>query len=72
MIISTMRQHHRVRVGLPNPRHRIGTDRPDGRYVGSFDGNDEKNCPGNRCGAPAGLFSLGDRATGGVSDSIGG
>ena len=51
MIISTMRQHHRVRVGLPNPRHRIGTDRPDGRYVGSFDGNDEKNCPGNRCGA---------------------
>ena len=116
MIISTMRQHHRVRVGLPNPRHRIGTDRPDGRYVGSFDGNDEKNCPGadveraggrlcrdwlgwpglsDRCGrgissvggssgtgptsrqlqekvggvAPAGLFSLGDRATGGVSDS---
>src|SRR6478672_5908305 len=51
MIISTMRQHHRVRVGLPNPRHCIGTDRPDGRYVGSFDGNDEKNCPGARCGA---------------------
>jgi hypothetical protein len=106
MIISTMRQHHGVRVGLPNPRHRIGTDRPDGRYVGSFDGNDEKNCPGGRCGArwratrilvllrarsaekrsgtgttsrqlqekvggvaPAGPFSLGGRATGGVSDS---
>ena len=52
MIISTMRQHHRVRVGLPNPRHRIWTDRPDGRHVGSFDGNDETNCPGGR------LFAL--------------
>jgi hypothetical protein len=49
MIISAMRQHHRVRVGLPNPRHRIWTDRPDGRHVGSFDGNDETNCPGGRC-----------------------
>ena len=49
MIISTLHQHRRVRVGLPNPRHRIGTDRPDGRHVGSFDGNDETNCPGGRC-----------------------
>ena len=49
MIISTLRQDHRVRVGLPNPRHRIGADRPDGRHVGSFDGHDEKNCPGDRC-----------------------
>ena len=40
MIISTLRQGHRVRVGLPNPRHRIGADRPDGRHVGSFDGNE--------------------------------
>ena len=49
MIISTLHQHRRVRVGLPNPRHRIWTDRPDGRHVGSFDGNDETNCPGGRC-----------------------
>ena len=105
MIISTMHQHHRVRVGLPNPRHRIWTDRPGGRHVGSFDGNERRivqgpmfalesnpdlsfaqgtQCretqrnrthePGSckkRSGgvAPAGLFSLGDRATGGVSDS---
>src|SRR5580692_5293046 len=32
----------------PNPRHRIGTDRPDGRYVGSVDGDDEKNCSSAR------------------------
>ena len=40
MIISTLHQHRRVRVGLPNPRHRIWTDRPGGRHVGSFDGNE--------------------------------
>jgi hypothetical protein len=79
MIISTMRQHHRVRVGLPNPRHRIGTDRPDGRYVGSFDGNDEKNCPGadveraggRLCRDWLGWPSLSDRCGRGIS-SVGG